>query len=105
MPRKYPQLPTAIRCPGGVVPVAKLSREEMQKMADPGEELMGYYNEKDREIFLLDDLTLAQSWRILWHEWCHVVLEDSGLANSVGHDQEEAFCDAIAAARIMERFG
>lgn len=104
MSRRYPPLPKIVRCMGGDVPVAQVGRKKIQEWADKGEELFGYYHEKDRYICILKSMPAEQRWRVFYHEWVHVVLEDSGLANGLAPELEEALCDAIASARMRERF-
>lgn len=94
-----------MKAPGGDVAVTLASKTEMQKVSDPGEEVLGYYHERDRFVMILRSLTAEQRWRVYWHEWAHVLLEDSGLSNGITLELEEALCDAIAAARMRERFG
>jgi Zn-dependent peptidase ImmA (M78 family) len=47
----------------------------------------------------------AHQWRTLFHELAHVALDDAGLSNGMHDDLVEAVCDAIATARMRERFG
>ena len=105
MPKRFPPIPKVVRCPGGDVPVSVVPKKEMQKWADKGEELLGYYNEKDRYIWVLREMPPEQRWRVFYHEWSHVLLEDSGITNGLNHEMEEALCDAISAARMRERWG
>lgn len=107
MKKRYPPIPKVMRCPGGDVAVTLGSKEAMLKVSDPGEEVFGFYNEADRFILIRKSLTAEQKWRVFYHEWVHVLLEDSGLTHSLTADgkQEEAICDAVAAARMRERFG
>ncbi len=44
---------------------------------------------------------------VLWHEWTHAMLQDSGLANGLNHELEEALCDAVSSAlmRVIHHKG
>ena len=107
MPKRFPPIPKVVRCPGGDVPVSVVSEQEMKEYADPNETLFGYFHDTERYIKIVDTLSRRARWNTLYHEWCHAVLRDSGLTHSMTSDgkQEEAICDAVAAARMAERFG
>ena len=75
----------------------------MQAWADKGEELFGYFHEAERRISILGTMSKNAQWRTLWHEWMHCVLQDSGLANGLKLELEEALCDATSAA-LMRAF-
>ena len=47
----------------------------------------------------------SQRWRTFYHELTHVAVIDSGLANNLRDKIHEALCDAMATARMRERFG
>lgn len=93
---RYPPIPASLDLPGGPVPVTVIPRKAMEQYADPGEELWGYFHEGERRISLLGTLSKEAQWRVLYHEWTHALLQDSGLANGLGHELEEALCDAMA---------
>jgi len=80
--KKWPKIPLRVRAPGGSIPVY---HTEHLKNAD------------------------GNAWRVYFHELTHVALTESGLANvllPVIHDEGiDAICDAIATARMRERFG
>ena len=105
MKKRYPPIPKVMKCPGGDVAVTLATKAKMQEVSDPGEEVLGYYHERDRYVMILKSLSAEQKWRVYWHEWAHVLLEDSGIANGLTLELEEALADAIAAARMRERFG
>jgi len=44
-------------------------------------------------------------WRVLYHEWAHAVLDDSGITNLLTPDAVEMLCDAFATARMQELRG
>lgn len=105
--KRYPPIPASLDLPGGPVPVTVCTRKEMEKWADPGEELWGYFHEGERRISVLGTLSREAQHRVLWHEWTHAMLQDSGLANGLNHELEEALCDAVSSAlmRVIHHKG
>ncbi len=103
--RKWPKIPQRVRAPGGTIPVY---HTEGLKNADNAESL-GLWHENERIIELDAHMTPENAWRVFYHELTHVALTESGLANvllPVIHDEGiDAICDAIATARMRERFG
>jgi Zn-dependent peptidase ImmA (M78 family) len=59
----------------------------------------------DRTITIQESLSPRNRWATLYHEFTHVALHDSGFANMLTDNQIETLCDAIATARMRERFG
>lgn len=55
-----------------------------------------------RRIRVLDSLVGVVAWQVLFHEWAHMVLCDTGLAEVLDRKTEELICDAIANARVAE---
>lgn len=70
-----------------------------------GSECWGIWDESIRTITLDKTATKRHQWRVLFHELGHVALDDSGLSNGMDASVVEAICDAIASARMRERFG
>lgn len=95
---KYPKLPTSITALGGTVTV-----KVRKPWPDP--EAFGCFHRDRREIEIDGTRSLELQWSTLFHEWVHTALDDSGLAHLFSEQQQEALCDAIAAARMRERFG
>ena len=97
----FPPLPKTLTAPGGDVTVI-LS----PKIKHPdGDECWGMWDESIRTITLDKTATKRHQWRVLFHELCHVALDDAGLSNGMNDELVEAVCDAIASARMRERFG
>jgi Zn-dependent peptidase ImmA (M78 family) len=97
----FPPLPKTVSAPGGEVTVV-LS----PKIKHPdGSECWGIWDESIRTITLDRTATKRHQWKVLFHELCHVALDDSGLSNGMEASIVEAICDAIASARMRERFG
>lgn len=101
--RRYPPLPKSVAGSGGdldIVMVDKLT-------VDAGEDhdVLGVFRATDRRIEILKTLRRDQQWLVLYHELAHAALWDSGAANALAGAQEEIICDAIATARLRERFG
>jgi hypothetical protein len=44
-------------------------------------------------------------WHTLYHETCHVTMAASGLHNLMPPALQEAWCDADASSRMLDRFG
>jgi len=42
---------------------------------------------------------------VLYHELTHAALDDSGLSQGMTDAMQESFCEAMATARMRERFG
>ena len=98
---RTPPIPSVIEAPGGPVRVSIV--KSVPKL--DGHECWGLYDSATRRIRLLRSLPLKQKWRILFHELVHVALIDSGLDNGIEDRLHEAICDAVATARMRERFG
>lgn len=97
----YPALPETIDAPAG--PVAVVLGDNLR---DPdGDEAWGLYDEAARVITVERALAPRFRWHTFYHEWAHVALMDAGVANLFGSRVNEALCDAIATARLRERFG
>jgi hypothetical protein len=101
-PRKsFPVLPKSIMAPGGEVSVSLVA-----KIKHPdGDECWGIWDDAARAITLDKTATRRHLWKVLYHELTHVALSDAGLDNGMPHELVEAVCDAIASARMRERFG
>lgn len=97
----FPPLPKIVTAPGGDVTIV-LS----PKIKHPdGDECWGMWDESIRTITLDKTATKRHQWRVLFHELTHVALDDAGLSNGMPYELVEAVCDAIASARMRERFG
>jgi hypothetical protein len=86
--------------PGGEVRVILKNRPKLE-----GVDVFGHWDESKREITVDPTSPPGQQWRTYYHEWAHVALADSG-ADELFQDQiVELLCDAVATARMRERFG
>jgi hypothetical protein len=50
-------------------------------------------------------MSRRQQCHTLFHEFTHLCLAESWLTNGIGHELEEAICDAISTGLMRERFG
>jgi Zn-dependent peptidase ImmA (M78 family) len=78
----------------------------VEKLKHPdGTECWGIWDDSTRTILLDKSANRRHQWRVLYHELAHVALSDAGLDNGIGDELVEAICDAVATARMRERFG
>lgn len=92
-----PPLPTTLYSTYGPIPVQ--ITEEL-KDVDTGEPLFGYWDCYKRVIYVRAHMHPSTLWATLFHEKTHADLCDIGVKLST--NQEEAVCNAIAAARLAE---
>lgn len=97
--KRYPPLPKEVQGAGGTLTI--------ELIAKPGDdaENMGHFDPATRHIQVLKSLRGDQRWMVFYHELAHAALWDSGAHNAVPGAAEEMVCDAIATARLRERFG
>lgn len=100
MARRYPPIPSRVDMPGGTVRVVWAS----DIMAN-GHACWGTWDDSTRTVTLDKTMRGVFRWKILYHELAHVVLDDAGISNALTPDMVEVLCDAIATARVRERFG
>lgn len=100
--RRYPRLPAVVQGAGGTITVAIVSKIEG---GDAEHDMLGVFRATERRIEVLASLRGDQRWLVLFHELAHAALWDSGASNHLPDAVEEAVCDAIATARIREKFG
>lgn len=105
MRTKWPKIPSSVRAPGGRIPVTV-----KPKLVHPdGKECLGLWHENERELELSAEMNPSNAWRVYYHELTHVALTESGLANVllpiINDEGIDAICDAVATARMAERFG
>jgi hypothetical protein len=101
VPIKYPKLPTSVEGPGGAITVAVVPAP--LKLSDT--EVWGCWDEADRAIKVSDDIPPRMRWKVYFHELTHVAITDSGLDEMISNELHEAICEAVAVARMRERFG
>lgn len=103
MTRKtWPRLPKWLEAPGGPVTVTLRPKGAVSAGHD---EAWGTWEPHTRRIEIDRSAPLAHQWRVLFHELAHVALDDAGLSNGMPEELVEAVCDAVATARMRERFG
>ena len=98
-PRTYPKLPATVEGPNGSVDV------RLVDAVDTGPKDLGCWDFETRIIQIRRGMSGKSQWSTYYHEWMHMMLTDSGQANLFTHKQQEALCDAVAVARMRERFG
>lgn len=103
MPSKptLPALPKRLTAPGGDVAIVLVDKLKN----DDGTECWGLWDDSTRTISLDRSANRRHQWKVLYHEQCHVALGDAGLDNGIHDELLEAICDAVATARMRERFG
>ena len=101
MTPKWPPIPKTIEAPGGRVTIVF---KPFLKHPD-GTECWGTWEIATRTIELLSTAPKRHQWRVLYHELAHAALDDSGLSQGLPEPLEESLCEAIATARMRERFG
>lgn len=93
-----PPLPSSVFSMFGPVTVRVV--DNLCDPQPPHEPLFGYYHAFDRVIEVRAGMHPTAAWLTLWHERTHMELAEIGVVLST--DQEEAVCNAIAAARVAE---
>lgn len=99
--KRLPPIPRTIEAPGGRVTVAQVDAPLLNGTM----ECWGLYDSSHRHIQIDRTIPLRHRWQVLFHELAHVALIDAGLDNGIEYRLHEAICDAIATARMRERFG
>lgn len=97
--KRYPSLPKRVSGAGGDLTVVLVDAPGGDK------ENMGHFDPTIRHIEVAKALRGDQRWMVFFHEVTHAALWDSGAHNAVPGAAEEIVCDAIATARLRERFG
>ena len=100
--KRYPPLPAEVQGAGGTITV-QLVKAIACEVA--GEDTLGQFEPSTRHVLILKSLRGDQQWMVLFHELAHAALWDSGGHNALGGATEEIVCDAIATARLREKFG
>lgn len=95
-----PPLPSSIMAPGGPITVAVVA-----KLQDGGEDCWGLWQQDERVITIQRHKSRRHMWATLYHELAHAAMDDSGVSNMLTSQQQEMLCDALATARMRERFG
>lgn len=100
-PKRYPPIPRVVSMPGGDVTV--LVQPNVRH--EDGAACWGLWDDATRTITLDAGATPQHRWWTAYHELCHVALSDSGLDEGMHAKLVEAVCNAVATARMRERFG
>ncbi len=98
---KYPALPATVEAPGGTVAVLL---KPALRHAD-GTECWGMWDAANRTIEIASTAARRHQWRTLFHELTHAALDDSGISQGMSDAMQETLCEALATARMRERFG
>ena len=97
---KYPAIPATVETLGGTVDVIIVPK----LVNSANEPCWGLWDPVARSI-TLERRPPRVMWATYYHELCHAMLDDSGIANLFSDDMKEVLCDALATARFRERFG
>jgi hypothetical protein len=62
----------------------------------------GVWVPETRTIKIVSNVSRAFQWATFYHELGHAVLQDTGLAEQLTSECEEALCVAFSSARMME---
>ena len=100
-PKRYPPLPVSVQGAGGTITVQLVPKIP----GGEGEDVLGQFEPSTRHILILKSLRGDQRWLVLFHELAHAALWDSGAHNALAGAAEEVVCDALATARLREKFG
>lgn len=98
---KYPALPTTAEAPGGTIAVIC---KPTLRHAD-GTECWGMWDAANRTIEIASSAARRHQWRTFYHELTHAALDDSGISQGMTDAMQETLCEALATARMRERFG
>lgn len=91
----WPPLPPTLQGVQGPIRVSRVNRIDGTDPDDVG----GWFSAR-REIQVLIDLPDSVAWSILWHEWTHAALDDTGVCHQLDEDQQEGVCTAMSAAKL-----
>lgn len=70
-----------------------------------GDSVIGAWYWETQNIRVDTTRPVRVQWHTLYHETCHAAMDGAGLTAVRPYDDQEAICDAIASARVRERFG
>lgn len=86
-----PRIPSAVWSPLGPIPVVK------KKGLVENDDAFGMFSGQKRQVSLDAENIPSLNAQTLFHELTHVALWDSGIQNTLTHEQTESICDAIGA--------
>lgn len=98
---KYPSLPATVEAPGGTITI--ILKPTLRH--PDGTECWGMFDLANRTIEIATAAAKRHQWRTLYHELCHAALDDSGISQGMTDSMQETLCEALATARMRERFG
>lgn len=98
---KYPPIPKTVAGASGDIVVKVVEKVP----AENGDRNIGLWDSEERAIYLAKSLTPRVKWMTFYHELVHAALDDAGASNVIQTEHQEMICDAIATARMRERFG
>ena len=96
----YPPIPESVESAGGTVRI-----ELGEAPVTDGLACDGLWDSARQVISLDASVPDRHRWRTYFHELTHVALTDSGLDELLEPKLHEAICNAVATARMRERFG
>lgn len=96
----FPKFPRRIQAPGGPVSVRCVKAPSVN-----GDTVWGSWEPETRRIEINATISARQQWHTYFHELAHVCFTDSGAHKMLGDKEEELLCEAVATARMRERFG
>jgi Zn-dependent peptidase ImmA (M78 family) len=99
---KYPALPATVEAPGGTITVLL---KPTLRHAD-GTDCWGLWDASTRTIEIATATAVKRhQWRTLFHELTHAALDDAGISQGMTDAMQETLCEALATARMREKFG
>ena len=98
---KYPPLPKAVIGLSGAITVEVVDALK----DDDGTPCWGLWSQIGRRVQVQRSADKRHEWAVLYHELVHAALDDAGVSHLLSEAHIEALCDALASARVRERFG
>lgn len=95
---RWPKLPLVVYGTGGMIAVLEVE----QARDDEGKKADGTWEPETRTIEITERLKQRHKWSVYFHELMHATLSDSGLVNLLTTESQEALCDAVGTARVIE---
>jgi Zn-dependent peptidase ImmA (M78 family) len=100
--KTLPPLPKTVEAPGGTITI--LFKPTLRH--PDGTECWGLFDIANRTIEIATaTATRRHQWRTLFHELTHAALDDSGISQGMPDVMQETICEALATARMREKFG
>jgi Zn-dependent peptidase ImmA (M78 family) len=100
--KTLPPLPKTVEAPGGTITI--LFKPTLRH--PDGTECWGLFDIANRTIEIATaTATRRHQWWTLFHELTHAALDDSGISQGMTDVMQETICEALATARMREKFG